>query len=208
MKYNWKLINLGEIAKIQGGCPFKSSDFIENGNVVLKIKNVQKGRICLEDCAYVNENIAELSKDYLLNDNDVLICMTGSGPNAPASVVGRVALFNKKKYGECLINQRIGRFLINESIANKKFIYYIFSQQKTLDWLVGNSSGSANQANISNKIIEQFEFYLPPIEEQNKIATILSNLDNKIELNNSINNNLAPAKIIKANFQKQRLEVA
>ena len=190
MKSNWSKIKLGDVAKIQGGYPFKSSDFIDSGNIVLKIKNVQKGKINLDDCGYVNDNIAEISKEYLLENDDVLICMTGSSPNAPASVVGRVALFNKNKYGNCLINQRIGRFLINEKIANKKFIYYVFYQDKTLKWLVGNSSGSANQANISNKTIENYEFELPSLLEQNKIVNILANIDDKIELNNSLNNNL------------------
>ena len=208
MKSNWSKIKLGDVAKIQGGYPFKSSDFIDSGNIVLKIKNVQKGKINLDDCGYVNDNIAEISKEYLLENDDVLICMTGSSPNAPASVVGRVALFNKNKYGNCLINQRIGRFLINEKIANKKFIYYVFYQDKTLKWLVGNSSGSANQANISNKTIENYEFELPSLLEQNKIVNILANIDDKIELNNSLNDNLEPAKIVKADFQNQRLEVA
>lgn len=189
-KEEWKKCKLGDIAKIQGGYPFKSSDFTNTGNIVLKIKNVQKGKINLEDCGFVNNNIAASAKDYLLGNEDILICMTGSSPNAPASVVGRVALFKKKQYGICLINQRIGRFVINEKIANKRFVYYLFSQEKTLQWLVNNSSGSANQANISNKTIENYEFNIPPLDIQQKIAKVLSAIDDKIELNNSINNNL------------------
>lgn len=189
-KEEWKKCKLGDIAKIQGGYPFKSSDFTNTGNIVLKIKNVQKGKINLEDCGFVNNNIAASAKDYLLGNEDILICMTGSSPNAPASVVGRVALFKKKQYGICLINQRIGRFVINEKIANKRFVYYLFSQEKTLQWLVNNSSGSANQANISNKTIENYEFNIPPLDIQQKIAKVLSAIDDKIELNNLINNNL------------------
>ncbi len=52
------------------------------------------------------------------------------------------------------------------------------------------AGGSANQANISPSQIKDIEIQLPPLEEQEKIANILSSLDDKIELNNEMNKTL------------------
>jgi type I restriction enzyme S subunit len=52
------------------------------------------------------------------------------------------------------------------------------------------ASGSANQANISADQIKNTNIIFPPIKEQKTIADTLSALDNKIELNNKINENL------------------
>ena len=53
-----------------------------------------------------------------------------------------------------------------------------------------------------------FEFEYLDIDIQEKIVGIISALDKNIALNTSLNNNLALTKIIKADFQNNRLEVA
>ena len=91
-----------------------------------------------------------------------------------------------------------------------KYLYMILKSQPIIDelqHLAETRSGTFPQITFSSEL-SQVEILLPSLETQQKIAKVLSAIDDKIELNNSINNNLAPAKIIKANFQKQRLEVA
>ena len=190
MASDWKFCKIGDVAKIQGGYAFKSKDFSDTGTPVIKIKNVRKRDIDLTDVARVSQEVAEQASSFLVKSWDVLISMTGSGPNAPASIVGRVA----RHSGEddvFLINQRVGRFLIKEKEQlDQRFLYYLFSEDKTQLELLSIATGSANQVNISGKQIESIEVNLPPLSEQKAIAHILGSLDDKIELNRQMNETL------------------
>lgn len=186
----WRFVSLGELVKIQGGYAYKSKDFIKSGVPVAKIKNVKHQEIDLADCGFVSDEIANSTSNYFIKNGDVLICMTGSGMNAPNSIVGRVA----RHIGvdnEFLINQRVGRFDISdESKLDKKFLYYIMSPRQKQWELVAIATGSANQVNISGKQIESLDIPLPPLQEQKQIAHILGTLDDKIELNRKMNETL------------------
>ncbi|WP_144605850.1 restriction endonuclease subunit S [Algoriphagus algorifonticola] len=186
----WREVKLGEFCKIQGGYAFKSTDFIQKGIPVVKIKNVKEREIDLNDCGYVDESMAEKCSDFLIKNGDVLISMTGSGMNAPNSVVGRVA--RHSGFDDAfLINQRVGRFLIKDKNRLDKHFLFHYLTPKERQWeLVSIATGSANQVNISGKQIESLLINLPPLPEQKAIAHILGTLDEKIELNRKMNQTL------------------
>ena len=83
----------------------------------------------------------------------------------------------------------IGRGVCSIKIKNgqQKFLYYFMKHYISHLINQGNGTvfGSVNKNDISN-----LEVLLPPIETQEKIARVLSSLDDKIELNNKINQNL------------------
>ena len=60
------------------------------------------------------------------------------------------------------------------------------SQNIFFDYIMSGSNGT-KMPRGDKKHILNFNFLLPPLEKQKKISSILSSLDNKIELNNSIN---------------------
>ena len=185
----FKTIKLGDIANVKNGYAYKSKDFIDNGVPIIKIKNISPPLVNLEGCNYVSEELYIQTLDYELVYGDILISMTGSGPNQMSSAVGKVGRyrFNKK----ALQNQRVGKIeIIDEKKYDKDFLYYYLSKKSMLDYFVNNSTGSANQANISKKIIENTEVPNFSIEKQNKIKKILDSLDKKIEVNNKIIANL------------------
>ena len=45
----WKEYNLGELIELKNGIAFKSSEFLEDGIPVIKIKNVKPNKILLDD---------------------------------------------------------------------------------------------------------------------------------------------------------------
>lgn len=181
---------LGDYAKIQGGFAYKSSDFSSIGVPVIKIKNVGKGSLLYDDVSYVDESFLQTTSNYITRDNDVLISMTGSNINQPASMVGRVAKVSKND-PISLINQRVGRVVLKkENEIDLKFIYYFLSQTETQYYLVSSASGSANQVNINAKLIESLEIPNFDYETTKKIAHILGALDDKIELNRKMNQTL------------------
>lgn len=187
MKY--KKTTLGEIAKVKNGYAYKSKDFKSYGVPIVKIKNISPPIVDLEDCNYVNDNMYEQTLDYALSHGDILISMTGSGVNQMSSAVGKVG--RVKFYKKALQNQRVGKIeVINKEEYNNDFLYYYMSQENILKYFVNNSTGSANQANISKKTIESMEVPNPPIKIQIKIVCILNSFDKKIEVNKKIIENL------------------
>ena len=187
----WKEVRLGDYCDFQNGYAFKSSEFKTNGEYkIVKIKELKDGLVkFFNDSASVDiQDIKEFEK-YKIYRNDVLFALTGdpvSKPN-PLSWVGRVSIYRSDE--NALLNQRTCKIKKSERIDNK-FLYYYFRQWENFYALASKATGSASQANISTNTIADTIIKLPPLPTQQKIAAILSSLDDKIELNNKINTNL------------------
>ncbi|MCT7542453.1 restriction endonuclease subunit S [Aliarcobacter cryaerophilus] len=172
---------LGECIEVINGYAFKSQNFleeqIENSLPVVKIKNVANGDVNLKAVQFhlFDKNLEK----YLIQKNDVLIALTGNHPQAITQVVGEVS---KYKLGElAFLNQRVAKIKARENMSND-FLYYFLKDDASHDYLASQSSGSANQANISKSDIENMPISLPHLEEQKAIAEVLSSLDDKIDL--------------------------
>jgi type I restriction enzyme S subunit len=181
---------LAKYASVQGGFAFKSGDFRTTGIAVLKIRNIRLRDVDTSELEYVDTEVAKGASRYFCKYGDLLVSMTGSGPQAPNSVVGRVARFIGPS-DTYLINQRVGRIVIHEpSRLHSRYLFYVLSQPEYQWSLVATATGSANQANISGAQIENLEIPVPPPDEQRAIAHILGTLDDKIELNRRMNETL------------------
>ena len=176
----WKKVKLGDYIDVLSGYAFKSKDFSDSGIPVIKIKNVCPPYISLDDLSYVPESIAFQNQRYILHKGDVLIAMTGSHINQIASVVGRVG---RVRYDDVtVLNQRVGKIVNkDDSRSSLDFIYYYLSQFEIKVELAQKAGGAANQANISPADIKELQFNCPPVEIQQRIATILSRYDTLIE---------------------------
>ena len=179
----WREVNLGEYVHVINGYAFKSSNFLDTGTPetlpIIKIKNVANGNVHLNG-AHHHIYDASLSK-YLVENKDVLIALTGNHPQAESQVVGIASRYKLNE--KALLNQRVAKIVTkNESLLVKDFIYYYLIDTNTHQYLASQSSGSANQANISKTDIEQIVISLPCLEEQKAIASVLSSLDDKIDL--------------------------
>ena len=76
--------------------------------------------------------------------------------------------------------------------VDQDYIYYLLISNKMTQTMHGARKGtSCSQQRIDADALLNYEIPVPSIEEQRKIASILSRLDEKIENNKSINNNLA-----------------
>ena len=73
--------------------------------------------------------------------------------------------------------------------ADSKYLYYSLSQQLFFDYVMSGAKGS-KMPRGDKKQIMQWQISLPPLEEQRRIAGILSAIDDKIENNRRINTNL------------------
>jgi len=75
--------------------------------------------------------------------------------------------------------------IINDSIANPLFVYYSICKKDFASLNVGSAVPS-----LTVPVIEDIDILLPPKATQDKVASVLKSLDDKIEVNRRINDNL------------------
>lgn len=160
-----------ELFKVQGGFAFKSDDYSEDGYFLVRIGNVGKGRFDYKDPVYVKVKSTSVLNNFLIKENDVLMGLTGD--------LGKICFVEKAH--NLVLNQRVARFLNDEKLIDKKYLYYLISSEEVQETFESFFAGGA-QKNISPKKIEEVKYLLPSnINEQKKIAEILTKVDEAIE---------------------------
>lgn len=76
------------------------------------------------------------------------------------------------------------------NISDKNYIYYLSISPLVREIAIKSMVGSSGRQRVQQDVLSNTEILVPPLETQQKIASILSALDDKIELNNAINKNL------------------
>ena len=178
-----KKVKLEEVSEIYGGYAFKSKDFGVGENFVVKIKDIKPPIIDIENADKVDVTKYSIKKmeKYKVFPDDIVIAMTGA-------TIGKVG---RNKSGRILyLNQRVAKITPNIK-EDLDFIYYCISNNIFLEYVLNNLDSNSAQGNISHFGIGNFEINWYDRETRQKIAQILSCLDDKIEILHQINDNLA-----------------
>ena len=178
----WKEVRLGDVCKIITGFPFPGKKYSKEGIRVVRGDNVTIGNLRwdAEKDKRWNEPF-DKTEYYSLQANDIVIGMDGSR-------VGKNKARIKEEDLPLLLAQRVACVRHNE-LAEQDYLYYNIFSKKFIDYVNSIHTGSAIP-HISQKQIEDYKILLPDLETQRRIASILSSLDRKIELNNKINADL------------------
>ena len=178
----WKEVRLGDVCEIITGFPFPGKKYSKEGIRVVRGDNVTIGNLRwdTEKDKRWNEPF-DKTEYYSLQANDIVIGMDGSR-------VGKNKARIKKEDLPLLLAQRVACVRHNE-LAEQDYLYYNIFSKKFIDYVNSIHTGSAIP-HISQKQIEDYKILLPDLETQRRIASILSSLDRKIELNNKINADL------------------
>lgn len=174
----WQEVRLGDVCEkvYSGGTPKSSNSMYYNGNIPwLNTKEVHFNRIYKTE-KYITSAGLENSSAKWVPSNSVIVAMYGA-------TAGNVAI----SFVPLTTNQACCNLIIDENKSTFKFIYYYLLFKNTE--LASLANGGAQQ-NLNKQQIKDFPINLPPLEIQKKIAGVLGALDDKIELNNKINNNL------------------
>lgn len=81
-------------------------------------------------------------------------------------------------------------FRAKNNITDPYFIYYLVTSDCIRNPAIKSMVGSSGRQRVQTDVVANLSINLPPLPTQQKIAAILSSLDDKIELNNKINTNL------------------
>lgn len=184
MKYR-----LGDIIEFKPGYAFKTTQMSESGLNLIKIKCLKNNKIIFDkDTVKVQRDRS--IESYIIKKDDILMALTGDPVNKGSyeTWVGRTSKYTYNF--EAYLNQRICKLSPDENIIDKNYLYYWLIQYNKTYEIASLCRGSANQANISHKDIAQLIINLPELSVQKCIGSILSLLDEKIEINNKINDNL------------------
>ena len=182
----WKEVRLGDVCEIYGRIGFRgytTNDLVDTPNegaISLSPKNIINGELNLEQCTYIKWDKYYESPEIMINPNEIIITKTGSS-------VGRTTFVRRVVHPMTLNPQLVVLKNISE---NAEFLsYYIKSalfQSVLKSIVVGSAIPTLSQKNLANLKIN-----VPKeVDDQRRIASILSSLDRKIELNNKINADL------------------
>ena len=174
----WKECTLEQISTILGDGLHGTPKYSINGKYAfINGNNLSNGKIIIKsDTKRVDKcEYEKYKKD--LNNRTLLVSINGT--------LGNIAEYNEEKI---ILGKSACYFNVKEDI-DKYFIKYTLLSKIFQDYLNNQATGTTIK-NISLKQMREYNFLLPPLETQQKIAKVLSAIDDKIELNNSINNNL------------------
>lgn len=175
----WETSTVGKYAKLQGGYAFKSNDYVTDSNVKLvKISNVHYEKLTWDDIDLLPESFLSKYSDFSLKNGDIVVSLTRPIIKSLDSV--KVAQITNEDL-PCLLNQRVGRFIIkNSDILSDVFLLY-FCYSKHFKIEVAKYCSESLQPNVSNKQIEDIKMILPPISLQLNFEEIAKKIKSSIK---------------------------
>ena len=174
----WKEVRLGDVCTrvCSGGTP-KSTNLSYYGGEIpwLNTKEIDFNRIYSTEKTITDSGLNNSSAKWIV-PNTVTVAMYGA--TAGKSCIVKVPMTT---------NQACCNLTINDEVADYEFVYYTLKNDYTT--LASLANGGAQQ-NLNAQIIKDYVLQMPSLADQRRIASILSSLDRKIELNNKINSDL------------------
>lgn len=175
----WKLKDLTVDGKGSYGIGAPAVPYQEDKLTYLRITDINDdGSLNFSDLKSVD---AEDAEKYILKENDIVFARTGNS-------TGR-SYFYEKQHGTFVYAGFLIKFSLDPNKVNPRIMKYYTHSKPYFDWVNSFDTG-ATRGNINAKTYGDMEIELPSRKVQDKIVSILSSLDWKIELNNKINADL------------------
>ncbi|ACN82934.1 restriction endonuclease subunit S [Brachyspira hyodysenteriae] len=173
-KENWQEVRLGDICQInRGASPRPIQKYIaDKGMPWVKISDATSSNSRYIKTTKEFIDFSGVSKSVKIDVGTLIL--SNSGTTGIPKIMGIEACVHD---GWIIISN------INKNVL-KEFLYYEFLYIRNS---ISNLATGTVLQNLKTDIVKQFKINLPPLEEQKKIASILSSLDDKIELNNCMN---------------------
>lgn len=178
----WKEVRLGDIADVQTG-PFGSQlhkeNYVNKGTPIVTVEHLGNKWFTSQNLPMVSDEDKLRLAKYCSQEGDVIFSRVGS--------VDRCS-YVSKEYSGWLFSGRCLRVRPRSGI-NPEYLYYFLTNEGTKQY-IRNIAVGATMPSINTKLLNEVPITIPSLEDQRRIASILSSLDRKIELNNKINADL------------------
>jgi type I restriction enzyme S subunit len=171
----WGVIKIPEVLFFQEGPGVRKWQFHDSGVKLLNVGNINNGKINL------SATKVHLSKEeaygkyshFLVDDGDLLIACSGIVVD---NFHNKIAFISKEDLPLCLNTSTMRFKVLDEEVINLNFFKYFLQTNHFTKQLRKLITGSA-QLNFGPSHIKKIDVFLPPLEEQKKIAAILDAAD-------------------------------
>ena len=164
----WRMLPLGEIFEVRLGKMLSAGSGYGRQYKYLANRNVQWGRIVIDDLGTMNFSAIEC-KRYRLRPGDLLVCEGGE--------VGRAAIWSGE-LSECYFQNAIYRLRASSLIDVHFMRYYL--EYASVVGLLRALTGQTSIGHLPQAKLVRWLVPVPPIEEQRRIAEILDMIDRSI----------------------------
>ncbi len=169
----WEETRLGSKVDLLTGFAFKSQGYTssDDGISLLRGDNIVQGAFRWANVKKWPKEDAETYEKFRLEENDIVLAMDRTWVNAGI----KYAQVSQNDL-PCLLLQRVARLRAGKKLEHR-FLKYLISSPEFMRYVLSIQTG-LGVPHISGKQIEDFKFYLPPINSQREIAGKLNKLDN------------------------------
>lgn len=182
-----KKIKLGKLIKVIHGFAFDSSKYIDKSEYrLVTLGNFKEG----DNSFNYNDAKAKYTSEcpeerFILKEGDLILPLT----EQVVGLFGNTAFVPKADDYKFVLNQRVGKIEIISSEVDKNYLHYLLACSYVKKQLEDRASGT-KQRNISPDDVYDVQVELPNIETQVKVGELLRSVEDKIAINNAINDNL------------------
>ena len=177
MKSEWTKKNLSDIAD------FNPRETIKKGAIAKKISMDVLRPFCRDIPYYVEESFSGGAK--FRNGDTIMARITPCLENGKTA---QVSILNDGEIGFGSTEYIV--FRAKEGIADKNYLYYLVCSPEIREPAIKSMVGSSGRQRVQTDVVKNIEIDVPPLVEQEKIGSFLKVFDDKIALNDRINNNL------------------
>ena len=171
---DWKECELEEVAEVQTG-PFgsqlKNEQYITGGTPVVTVEHINNFRIVDFDYPSVTDEDKNRLSKYLLKAGDIVFTRVGSVD---------LSAYVRLDQDGWMFSSRMLRVRPNQEV-DSRFLSYFFQQKRFREYILNISVG-ATMPSINTEILKGIPVSYPPLPEQKAIASVLTRLDDKIDL--------------------------
>ena len=161
------------------GIPAVAEDFNEEKVRYLRITDIDDfGNLLEDDKKSVSS--PEIEK-YILKEGDIVFARTGNS-------TGRT-YYHEEKNGKLAFAGFLIKFSLDKSKVDPKYLKYFTISKPYKQW-VDNLSNGSTRGNINAKTFAECPIILPSREQQDYLVRVLSSFEEKIQINNQINQEL------------------
>jgi type I restriction enzyme S subunit len=166
----WPEVKLGEVVKVVGGYAFKSEDFAEKGNAIVRISNLTGDGIDVSDVARIPDSKLGKGSDFIIQPGEILIAMSGA-------TTGKLGVVPLELSESLYLNQRVGVYRIRDADRIQRDFLLGFLRSSFYQRFLWKLASGVAQPNVSGWQLESAVLPLPPITLQEEFARRFSAIE-------------------------------